>query len=300
MIKALRLNSGPITLAICLIPFLFSNALLAAPACAPISKTTADRLSRYVYQKFQFPPVTMIELASSETVQGSCYRKLVFHRHDDPFTQIVLFLSPDHRFLFREVLDSAVDIAEQRRNEQRRLEAERMTGQLPTKGATDAPATVVLFSDFQCPYCKMQTQVLKHEFAESDVRIVFRNLPLPIHPWAKIAAEMASCVHQQSNDAFRDLHDWFFSNQEKLTPANVKGSTENILEARTDIDLRKYEACLAGGEAVAQVERDIRFAHEHNIHATPTMFINGAPLEGVIKADDIRALIGRAKSNLIK
>ena len=76
------------------------------------------------------------------------------------------------------------------------------------------------FSDFQCPYCKRMTDVLENGLRadeRKDIRIVFHNYPLPMHPWAKDAAEVAGCAALQSDAAFWKVHDYLFQNQATLT-----------------------------------------------------------------------------------
>ncbi len=273
-----------------LLPLLAPVTLLASNQCEAISSGTKDRLERYVHDKFDVPPATPVELVSAEPIGDSCERK-AFFRRTDTSEQIMMFLSSDQRFLSREVFDSTVDLSEQRRNETRRIAAELTKGDLPSKGKTSAPVTIVVFSDFECPFCKRQAEILKREFTESEVRIVFRNLPLPMHPWARIAAESARCVYEQSSVAFWDLHDSLFQNQEQLITNNIQQFVQTFLRKRTDVQGPIYEGCLSTHSATAQIEKDVNFATENNIHATPTLFINGVRAEGVRTASQIRAYV---------
>ena len=91
----------------------------------------------------------------------------------------------------------------------------------PTWGNRTAPVTIVLFADFQCPFCGK----LAHTFASikstygPSVRIVWKNNPLPFHPNAKPAAEAAAGVAALGgNDAFWRFHDLAFENQKDLSP----------------------------------------------------------------------------------
>src|SRR5277367_5346220 len=62
----------------------------------------------------------------------------------------------------------------------------------PSFGPADAAVTIVEFGDFECPDCKMEAPVLRHDLTEafsSKVRVIFKNFPLEsVHPWARAAA----------------------------------------------------------------------------------------------------------------
>ncbi len=264
--------------------------LFASSQCEPLSSLTKNRLEQYVHDRFQMAPPTVVELIDSQQLGDTCYRKVYFRR-SDTLERIMMFLSSDQRFLSGDLFDSTVDLSEQVKDEQLRLRAELTKGDFPVKGRNDAPVTIVLFSDFQCPYCKRQAEIMKREFSESEVRLIFRNLPLPMHPWAALAAESARCVYEQDGNAFWDLHDSLFQNQDQLTLDNIQTFIHTLLSKRSDVQGTIYEACLSSHRATPDIERDVKFATEHNIHATPTLFINGVRLEGVRRAQEIRGFI---------
>src|ERR1700734_2646349 len=62
----------------------------------------------------------------------------------------------------------------------------------PSFGSPDAPVTIVEFGDFECPDCKMEAPILRHDLTDAfdgKVRVVFKNFPLEsVHPWARAAA----------------------------------------------------------------------------------------------------------------
>jgi protein-disulfide isomerase len=80
-----------------------------------------------------------------------------------------------------------------------------MAGLVPntgsSKGSDAAPVTIVEFSDFECPYCRKFADVMREVLPEEKdrVRIVFHHFPLPMHPWARLAAEGAACAQLQSS-----------------------------------------------------------------------------------------------------
>ncbi len=101
---------------------------------------------------------------------------------------------------------------------------------VPVKGAENAKVTIVEYSDFQCPFCKRGTDIIPQILKEYDgkVKIAYKQLPLPIHNWARDAAIASVCADQQGNDKFWELHDLLFENQTKLTAENAKEEINGV------------------------------------------------------------------------
>jgi protein-disulfide isomerase len=157
-----------------------------------------------------------------------------------------LFLSPDGRFLTSELFDTAVDpVAEERQREQV-LMAGLMPNTGSSRGPLTAPVTIVEFSDFECPFCRRFAEIARQVLPEEkdQVRIVFHHFPLPMHPWARAAAEGAACAQLQSSEAFWSIHDQLFQNQQSITPENVKQKLRDFAQASQTIDLPKFQSCL--------------------------------------------------------
>jgi protein-disulfide isomerase len=126
---------------------------------------------------------------------------------------------------------------------------------------------------------------------KDDVRLVFRYLPLPMHPWARAAAEAAACAQQQKDDYFWDLHDFIFEHQRDLTPANLIDKLGAAAKDLPGFDQAKFQSCVAGKRAAARVDQDVAFAMQNGIEATPTLFINGHRLESVANPEQILTFI---------
>src|SRR6266446_112785 len=98
------------------VPLIVAGGLLASNECEPISEKAAQRLAEYVHMNFQFPSTLSLELSSSEPVGGTCFRKVHFRSKDpDRAIDLVLFVSPDQHFLSRDLLDTTIDPAEQKK-----------------------------------------------------------------------------------------------------------------------------------------------------------------------------------------
>jgi protein-disulfide isomerase len=260
------------------------------------SQETTDRITQYLHDKFGFPSTTRIVIATNELVdEATCYRKITVRTEGNAARiQTTVYLSPDQRFLSRELMDTTVDLSTQIQKELQHVKAELAEGgPYPTKGPQTAGVTVTVFSDFQCPFCRQEAAILKNQaFTEgSGVKLVFRNLPLDMHPWARDAAEMAACVYQQSNLAFWDVHDALFQQQPNILKENVHETIQNVISQRFDVDRAAYEQCVKSHTTASLVDRDLFFARRYNIGATPTIFVNGQRHDGVANLDQLQALI---------
>lgn len=156
----------------------------------------------------------------------------------------------------------------------------------PAKGPADAPVTLVLFSDFQCPYCSQTGRVLDEILKTygPKVRLVFRDYPLPSHPLALKAAEAAHCAEAQGK--FWEFHDHLFANQAKLAPADLKAAARTL-----GLDGAKFDACLDGGSMTAIVTGNAKSGEDLGVAATPTLFVNGRLIPGVPELTDLKGLI---------
>jgi protein-disulfide isomerase len=284
-----RTNLGS---AAAIVVFVFAAELAVAGECEPLSAPTTARLEQYVHDKFGFAPTAVIKLLGSDVVDSSCYRRVRFQAEGSRVPmQTILYLSPNLRFLSRELMDTTVDVSKQPADERKRLEQELSFGTFPTKGTKKAPITITIFADFQCRYCRQQAGVLNTLLTrQNDMKVVFRHLPLPIHPWAQNAAEMAACVGQQSNNAFWSLHNLLFERQESVDGTNLTQLVADFLMDRLDVNKDQYAECVKAGRGRELVEQDIAFAKAHDVRSTPTIFINGLRNNGVMRSEDIQAL----------
>ena len=207
---------------------------MVASECSAVSDATSGHIAKYAHDRFGFAPGTTLKVAGMELVGSTCYRKVRFVRSDGQGVPAAFYLSPDQRFLSHDLMDLTTDSTLEREKEDRRLKENPLHGSFPTAGSPQADITIVVFSDFECPLCKQEAEIVRQEIlpADSNVRLVFRNLPLPIHPWARIAAEMAACVYEQSNLAFWEVHDALFMKQQQLTKDNPATTIGAILRER--------------------------------------------------------------------
>lgn len=158
----------------------------------------------------------------------------------------------------------------------------------PSWGKTTAPVSIVLISDFECPYCarvKPTLDRIEKEYGAERVRVVWKHNPLTSHPNARPAAEVAAAVHALGGD-FWKFHDLVFGHQRELTRENlVRWASEAGVEASG------LEAELKTQRPAAKVERDMALARKIGASSTPHFRINGKMLKGAQPFDTFKQLI---------
>lgn len=282
-------------LIISVFPPLASGVSAAERACPPLSQAEQSRLSEYVKKKFKLPEGTRVEIRGSTAVAGGCHRKVEFRSAGTarPF-EMEFYLSPDGRYLSRDLLDTRVDPIEEDRRKERELLAGLNVNGAASIGPRNAPVTITVFSDFQCPYCAKLAGQLTYDVLPSErqnVRVVFRHFPLSNHTWARRAAEATACAQEQGDKFFWALHNYVFEKQRELTPENVVERLVHYSNRLWGFDRRKFEACVAEHRTAAKIERDVAFGKAHGINGTPTIFVNGRRTEVGGDAVQIRSLI---------
>lgn len=287
----MRLSRIP-TLVLCLAAPLCVAA--SSSACAALNDAARTKLATYIQKKYSLPESAAVGVKELAFVGDTCYRDLQFTSTGAGRQfRIEMIASPDLRFLTRELLDSSVDPIEEARKQAQAIAAKLLKGDGASLGPKDAPVTLVLFSDFQCPFCSQMATGLRKEIlpAEGDkIRVIFRNFPLAMHPWARAAAEAAACAQAQNDKYFWALHDYIFTHQHELTIENMTAKLSEQASAVEGFDPARFKACIANKETAAKIDQDVAFGNEMKVTGTPTLFINGQRVSGY-RAEQIRTLI---------
>jgi len=139
-----------------------------------------------------------------------------------------------------------------------------------SRGAAQAPVTLIEYSDFECGFCRVAQGVVREVLAEypGRVRLEFKHYPLPSHANARPAALAAEAARQQG--MFWEMHDRLFADAARLDAAGLREHARAL-----GLDLARFEAAMAGPEAAAAVDRDIAEGGRNGIPGTPTFFVNG-------------------------
>jgi protein-disulfide isomerase len=165
-----------------------------------------------------------------------------------------------------------------------------VTSKDPIWGNREAPVTIVMFSDFQCPFCarvEPTLDQLKTTYGPEKLRIVWKNQPLSFHVNAKPAAESAQIVFTLGGStAFFKFHDQAFKDQAHLEPANYR-----LWAIAAGVDGKAYDKALAAHGADAKIAEDQALATKVGANGTPAFRINGLELSGAQPIEKFKAVI---------
>jgi protein-disulfide isomerase len=150
-------------------------------------------------------------------------------------------------------------------------------------GPDGAPYELIMYGDFQCPYCNAAQRILARVRARlgDELRFAFRHLPLhEVHPDAQRAAEASEAAAAQG--AFWEMHDALYGNGGRFSPDDLAA-----LAGRLGLDVERFRAELADGTYAARVDRDAAAARADGIDATPAFIVNGRRLAGAFDAGSL-------------
>jgi protein-disulfide isomerase len=140
----------------------------------------------------------------------------------------------------------------------------------PSRGPEDAPVTVVVWSDFQCPACKHALPVVDEAVDKhaKHVRLVHKNYPLKFHTHAEGAAKAAVAAHNQGR--YWQFEKLLFDNQSALTETDLDRYAKAV-----GLDMGKFHADIGSEKTAAVIQRDKSEAEKAGLSGTPFILVNG-------------------------
>lgn len=199
-----------------------------------------------------------------------------------------------------------------------KLELKILQNQLPTKqasppvqisadddpiiGNSDAPITIIEFSDFQCPFCaRFYTQtlplILEEYIEQGKVKLVFRDFPIQsIHPNALPASVAAECANDQGK--FREMHDILFEKQNEWNKLETTEALYVFSEYASSIQLdqKTFDSCLTSGKHIPEIQNDLNDGRDYGVTGTPGFFVGNekigfTELKGAQPFDSFKKII---------
>jgi protein-disulfide isomerase len=168
--------------------------------------------------------------------------------------------------------------------------AEEIRGAMtPAIGSATAPITLVVFSDYLCPYCRQLSHTLDALLARypSQLRVVYRQFP--IHPQAERLAEAALCAEDQGH--FLAYHQLLFDRPsvslDELAP----------LATQAGLDREAFTACLGSERNRPRIQDDLNEGRRLVIEGTPTLFLDGVRLQGSQSLEVLSARIDALRAS---
>ena len=153
------------------------------------------------------------------------------------------------------------------------------------QGPKDAPATLVEYGDYECPYCGAAYPIIKEVQGRMGerLRFVFRNFPITTsHPHAEQAAEAAEAAASQAR--FWEMHDLLYENQQAMLVEDLRAHA-----SRLSLDVATFERELAEHVHAARVREDFMSGVRSGVNGTPTFYVNGVRHDG---SYDLETLLG--------
>jgi protein-disulfide isomerase len=162
------------------------------------------------------------------------------------------------------------------------------TDRRPVRGAPTAKVEIINFDDLECPYCGMlNNEILPAtmDHYEGLVKIVYKDYPLPNHPWALHAAVDANCLATQSVSAYWSYVDFVHSHGREISgassnPAKSFLDLDNIADTfgtKTSVNEAQLAMCLKKQDA-SLVNQSLKLGASLGVNATPQVFVDGERL----------------------
>lgn len=164
-------------------------------------------------------------------------------------------------------------------------------------GDSGAPVTIIEFSDYQCPFCRVfwgeTLPSLKEQYIDTGkVKFVYRDFPLSAHPMALPYAMATECADEQGG--FWEMHDKIFEEQQKYGDGTVTALTsEDIFEWVADLELNveAFGACMEAGTYQEEIAKDFEDGVKTGVEGTPTFFVNGQLVRGAVPFESLQLII---------
>jgi protein-disulfide isomerase len=156
----------------------------------------------------------------------------------------------------------------------------------PRRGGEEARVTIVEWSDFQCPFCGRVNATLREVEATYGDRItlVFKHLPLPMHPGAPAAHAAAEAAHRQGK--FWAMHDRIFADPRAVDPATLARYAREI-----GLDVERFRRDSDSEAVRSRIRSDAEEARKLGVTGTPAFFVNGRFLSGAQPYESFKRLI---------
>jgi protein-disulfide isomerase len=289
---------------------LFTALLLLLPSASPARAQNApltdlnQRIERQVRAYTEAPPNAQVTIGARTPSNFAGYENLPVTIEANGMKKPVNFLiaKDGSKLLYVTEIDLREDpyAANMRKIDTRGR---------PFRGAENGPVTLVVYDDFECPFCSRMYVTLMNEVMTNyrdRVKIVMKDFPiLDAHPWAMRAAVDAHCLADQDLAAYWEFSDYVHTRQQEISakvtkaPRQIdKAAMDEIAKdsaAKHQVKQDALQACIAAQDE-SRVHSSLAEGKSLGVSATPTMFVNGQEVEGVLTVENLRVLLDHALS----
>lgn len=155
-----------------------------------------------------------------------------------------------------------------------------------TLGDPLAAITIVVFSGFECLYCKRVEPTMRRvvESYAGKVRLVVKDFPLPGHGHAEVAAIAAHCAGDQGR--YWEMSDLLFANQGRFELAHLTEYAD-----RLGLDRPRWQSCVNDPAWHKRIAEDVHLGRRIGVQSTPTFYFNGLPVAGAHAYERFAAIV---------
>ena len=189
-----------------------------------IAPETRQRVQEQVRAYFNIPPEVTIEIGPPSASDFPNYDAItVTMSHEGKSQKAEFLLSKDGKTLLRMTkIDLTKDIYAD-------TMAKINVDGRPVRGNPNAKVTIVNYDDFQCPFCSRMHATLMTEILPQygdRIKVIYKDFPLPMHPWASHAANDANCLAKESPAGYWELADYMHANQRLISGSRRRGEVK--------------------------------------------------------------------------
>ena len=273
--------------------------LLVSAGCSAqdVSPEVQARIKRQIQAQYDLPAEVVISVGPRHPSDFPTYDTVtVTLRARGKDQKLDFLLSQDGKTLARVTkIDLTKDIYTERMN---KIDVKGR----PVRGNPNAKVTIVNYDDLECPFCSRMHATLMQEILPEygdRVKIVYKDYPLSMHPWAQHSANDANCLAAENGTAFWEYADYVHANQKAI------GSGQDLQKATTELDrialdmgkkngldMERLQACVKS-QPDKVLKASMAEGDSLGLNATPTMFINGQKLEGAVDAEEVKSVLNQ-------
>jgi protein-disulfide isomerase len=162
------------------------------------------------------------------------------------------------------------------------------------RGAAEAPVTLTIYADFECPACSTEFQVMGRAWprVSQQAKLVFRHYPLDIHRHAFLAARYAEAAARQGG--FWEMHDALYANQDLWAGTDDATAFFDDLASDIGLDVEQLKRDAELPEIRDKILSDQRGGTRAGVRGTPSLYVNGELVNTPRNANELIALVEAA------
>lgn len=161
-------------------------------------------------------------------------------------------------------------------------------------GNANAPVVITEYADYQCPACQsfdmVQFPDIVRQLVETGkVRWRYRDFPLSIHPFARLAAHSAACADDQGR--YWEQHASIYQGQSSWARETEPSGTFRGYAERIGLDVKAYDECMMSAKYAGRIQASYDEGVRVGVNATPTFLIGDRLYGGLSNSDALKALV---------